>query len=112
MENEITVNVINTAKNIQINFLLLCPNKLCDSRLTIFTSWGKNKKHIARTRKTLAIFDPIALPTAIEEPPSKVEIIEIKISGDDVAKPIKTKLETKGEKLDFSVNFSTPRTKE
>ena len=49
----------------------------------------------------LAILDPNALPIAILDLPSMLDIIEINISGDDVAKPIKIKLDKKYEILYF-----------
>ena len=55
----------------------------------------------ANTRAILAIFDPRAFPIAILPFPSKLEIIEINISGDDVASPIKIKLEINFDILNF-----------
>ena len=42
-----------------------------------------------------AIFDPKALPIAMFDFPSKLDIIDMNISGDEVARPIKIKLERK-----------------
>jgi LEA14-like dessication related protein len=43
----------------------------------------------------LQYFDPNALPIAILDLPSRLDMIEINISGEDVAKPIKIKLDKK-----------------
>ena len=49
----------------------------------------------AKTRAIFAIFEPNAFPTAIFALLSKLEIIDINTSGDDVARPIKIRLEKK-----------------
>jgi len=57
-----------------------------------------------------AIFEPKALPIAIFDFPSKLDIMDITISGDEVASPIKIKLERKYEILYFSEIFSVDET--
>ena len=61
----------------------------------------KNKIVKAKTKDILAILDPRALPIAILPLPSKLVNIEISISGDDVAIPIKIKLEMNLDILNF-----------
>ena len=55
--------------------------------------FGRSNIAREKTRQMLAIFDPITLPIAIIDCPSKLDKIEIKISGDDVPNPIIKKLE-------------------
>ena len=52
------------------------------------------------------IFEPKALPIAIFDFPFRLDITDINISGDEVARPIKIKLERKYEILYFSEIFS------
>ena len=63
--------------------------------LTDNISFLRNKKLIANTNAILAIFDPNALPMAILDLPSRLDMIDMNISGEDVAKPIKIKLDKK-----------------
>ena len=65
------------------------------NRLTCNISFLRNKQLIANTNAIFAMFDPNALPIAILDLPSKLDMIEINISGEDVAKPIKIKLDKK-----------------
>jgi hypothetical protein len=67
---------------------------------------SNNKIVNAKTKAILAILDPSALPIAIFPFPSRLDSIEINISGDDVAIPIKTKLDIKPDILYFLEIFS------
>lgn len=66
---------------------------------------------IANTKAIFAIFDPNAFPKAILGLFSKLERIEINISGEDVASPIKTKLDINREMLKRLESFSVENTK-
>ena len=55
----------------------------------------------AKTKAILAILDPSALPIAILPLPSRLDSIEINISGDEVAIPIKIKLDMNPDILYF-----------
>jgi hypothetical protein len=50
---------------------------------------------MANTNAIFATFEPNALPIAKFDLPSRLDIIDIKISGEDVAKPMKIKLDKK-----------------
>ena len=69
-----------------------------------------NKKVNAKTKDMLAILDPSALPIAILPFPSRLDSTEINISGDDVAIPIKIKLDIKWDILYFLEIFSVDAT--
>tara|TARA_B110000444_G_scaffold215686_1_gene213688 strand:- start:437 stop:703 length:267 start_codon:yes stop_codon:yes gene_type:complete len=60
-----------------------------------------NKIVNAKTKAILAILDPSALPIAILPFPSRLDSIEINISGEDVAIPIKIKLDINPDILYF-----------
>ena len=60
-----------------------------------------NKIVNAKTKAILAMLDPRALPIAILPLPSRLDNIEINISGEDVAIPIKIKLDTNPDILYF-----------
>ena len=55
----------------------------------------------AKTKAMLAMLDPRALPIAILLLPSRLDSIEINISGDEVAIPIKMKLDINPDILYF-----------
>ena len=55
----------------------------------------------AKTKAMLAMLDPSALPIAILPFPSKLDSMEINISGEDVAIPIKIKLDINPDILYF-----------
>ena len=74
--------------------------------LFLITLELNNKKVKANTRDIFAILDPRAFPIAILPFPSKVDMIDINISGADVAIPIKIKLEMKCDILNFLEIFS------
>ena len=65
----------------------------------------KNKLK-AKTKPILAILDPSAFPIAILGFSFKLAMMDIKISGEDVAIPIKTKLEIKCERFKYLESFS------
>ena len=69
-----------------------------------------NKIVNAKTKDILAILNPSALPIAMLPFPSRLDSIEINISGDDVAIPIKIKLDIKPDILYFLEIFSVDAT--
>ena len=69
-----------------------------------YTVWGETDTILPRD--IFAILDPRAFPIAILPFPSKVDMIDINISGADVAIPIKIKLEMKYDILNFLEIFS------
>ena len=86
-------------KNTSIEIIIRINMKPYVSRsinlLTCNISFLRNKQLIANTNAIFAIFDHNALPIAILDLPSRLDMIEINISGEDVAKPIKIKLDKK-----------------
>ena len=79
--------------------------------LFLLTLELNNKKVKANTKDIFAILDPRAFPIAILPFPSKVDMIDINISGADVAIPIKIKLEMKCDILNFLEIFSVDVTR-
>ena len=90
---------MGNVKNTSIEIIIRIKMKPYVSRsinlLTDNISFLRNKKLIANTNAILAIFDPNALPMAILDLPSRLDMIDMNISGEDVAKPIKIKLDKK-----------------
>ena len=66
---------------------------------------------IANTKAIFAIFDPNAFPKAIFGLFPRLERIAINISGEDVASPIKIKLDINREMLNCLESFSVEDTK-
>ena len=86
-----------------INSFLASDDK---SRLLPLTLWLINNKLKAKTSPRLAIFDPNEFPIAILVLLLMLAMIEINISGEDVARPINIKLDVKWEILNLVENFS------
>ena len=84
---------------------------LLDPRLKFISLTFINNILIANTKEIFAIFDPNAFPKAILGLFSKLERIEINISGEDVASPIKIKLDINREMLKYLESFSVEDTK-
>ena len=83
-----------------------------DSILLFLEILDLNNKIVkANTKHILAMLDPKAFPIAILPLPSRVDIIDINISGADVAIPIKIKLEIKCDILNLLAIFSVDDTR-